>query len=167
MRKLFGRGIVAVGAMALVLTGIAVATPGSGVISAPILARGGFVDRVDMKVKTSHHGQDAVVNVKDAADTVVQQVQLDAGGQTGWHSHPGPAIVVVKSGSFTLYEGDDPTCTGHTFTAGQAFVDPGQGNVHLGRNESNVVTELFVTYFDVPPGGSPRLDAPDPGNCPF
>jgi hypothetical protein len=28
-----------------------------------------------------------------------------------------------------------------------------------------VDTELWVTYFDVPPGGAFRLDAADPGNC--
>jgi quercetin dioxygenase-like cupin family protein len=166
MRKLLSRGIAVCGAMVIALAGVAVATPGSGVIG-PILARGGFADPVDIKFKFSHEGGNTTVNLKDAAETVVQQVQLDVAGHTGWHSHPGPAVVVVKSGALTLYEGDDPACVGHTYTAGQVFVDPGRGNVHLGRNESNVVTELFVTYFDVPPGASPRLDAPDPGNCAF
>jgi hypothetical protein len=34
-----------------------------------------------------------------------------SGGSTGWHSHPGPAVVIVKSGSLTLYDaGASVTC---------------------------------------------------------
>jgi serine/threonine protein kinase len=55
-----------------------------------------------------------------------------------------------------------------TFRAGQAFVDSGQGHVHLGRNQTNQVTEVWVTYLDVPPvTGAVRIDAADPGTCQF
>jgi hypothetical protein len=47
-----------------------------------------------------------------------------------------------------------------------SFVDIGSGHVHLGRNLSATANvELYVTYLGVPPGTSPRIDAPDPGNC--
>jgi hypothetical protein len=39
-------------------------------------------------------GKLGAVEVHDAADTIVQQVTVQPGGFTGWHSHPGPAIVV-------------------------------------------------------------------------
>jgi hypothetical protein len=88
---------------------------------------------------------------------------------TGWHTHPGPVVVVVASGELTYYRADDPTCTGITYSAGSAFIDPGHGHVHIARNLSaSENLELYATYFEVPPGaGSQRIDAPDPGNCTF
>jgi hypothetical protein len=97
----------------------------------------------------------------------MQQIVIGPGGHTGWHSHPGPAIALVKNGELTLYSGDDPTCTGRTFGAGQGFVDSGQGHVHMARNQTSQNTEVWVTYLDVPPGESVRIDVPDPGNCFF
>ena len=142
---------------ALVASGIALATPGSGIVSAPVLARATFPDHFKIKLRDSSQG----------ADVVVQQVTIAPGGQTGWHTHPGPAIVLVKSGTFTLYDGDDPGCTGHAYGPGQGFVDPGYGHVHIGRNEGATNVELYVTFLDVPIGGAPRIDAASPGNCPF
>jgi hypothetical protein len=40
--------------------------------------------------------------------------------------------------------------------------------VHLAANRSTTENvELWATYFDVPPQGAFRLDAANPGNCPF
>ena len=147
------------------VAGVAVATPGAGVLSSPVLARGAFPQPVDLKFKIAGaHGRD-VINVKNAADTVVQQITLAAGGHTGWHTHHGPVVVVVKTGTVTLVDADRRSCTSHTYQAGQAFVDPGQGNVHVARNTGTTTAELWATYFDVPPGASPRIDAADPGTC--
>jgi hypothetical protein len=45
---------------------------------------------------------------------------------------------------------------------------PREGHVHMARNLSATENvEVWVTYFDVPPGRSPRVDAADPGNCGF
>ena len=147
--------------------GTALATPPSGVLSAPVMARGAFADATDIKVKITGHGQE-VIKVDNASDTLVQQIVIGPGGHFGWHSHPGPVVVLVKSGELTFYEADDPTCTGRTYVAGQVFVDSGQGHVHFARNLSTTANlELWATYFDVPPGMPQRIDAPNPGNCPF
>jgi hypothetical protein len=99
---------------------------------------------------------------------VVQHIVLAPGGQTGWHSHPGPAIAVIIAGELTLYSGDDPACSGRTYGAGETLVDSGQGHVHIARNLSSTSNaELWVTYFDVPPDMGARIDAPAPGNCLF
>jgi hypothetical protein len=46
-------------------------------------------------------------------------------------------------------------------------VDEGGGHVHIGRNEISQAVKLLVTYI-LPKGiTNPRIDAPDPGNCPF
>jgi quercetin dioxygenase-like cupin family protein len=158
--------VLTLAAVSVALTGTALATPPSGIVSAPVLARGSFMTPVDIKFKVLD-GHEDVINVTDARETVMQQIVIGPRGSTGWHSHPGPVVVLVKSGELTLYSGDGP-CTAHTFSAGQAFIDSGQGHVHIGANSSESQNvELWVTYFDVPPGGAFRLDAADPGNCAF
>ena len=108
------------------------------------------------------------LHVRDARETVMQQIVIAPGGHTGWHSHPGPAVALVKGGDLTLYSSEDLTCAGRTYTAGQAFVDSGQGHLHIARNLSQSQNaEVWITYFDVPVGGPFRLDAPDPGICGF
>ena len=122
------------------VAGSAVATPGSGIVNAPILARGTLDGHFKIKLHDSSR----------TGDVAVQQVTLAPGGSTGWHTHPGPAVVIVKSGSLTLYDGDDATCTGRRHSAGKVFVDSGYGHAHIGRNEGSTDTELYVTYLDVP-----------------
>jgi quercetin dioxygenase-like cupin family protein len=153
-----------VAAVSTALLGAAFATTPSGV-SGIVLARASFADPVDIKFKVEGQGQE-VIHVRNARETVVQQIVILPGGHTGWHSHPGPVVVLVKAGELTFYDSDDPTCTGRTYSAGQAFVDSGQGHVHIARNLSlSQNLELVATYFDVPPGGLFRIDAADPGNC--
>jgi quercetin dioxygenase-like cupin family protein len=78
------------------------------------VVRAGFADPTDLKFKvTTANGQE-VIHVTDAQETVMQQVVLAPVGYTGWHTHPGPVLVLVKSGALTLYSGDDPTCTGRS-----------------------------------------------------
>jgi quercetin dioxygenase-like cupin family protein len=145
---------------------VALATAGSGVVSAPVVARASFADPVDLKFKVQGQHEEVTL-VRNAQETVMQQIVIAPGGHTGWHSHPGPVVVLVKSGALTFYSSEDPTCTGRTYTAGQAFVDTGQGHVHIARNEGSQNLELWATYFDVPPGGPFRIDAANPGNCSF
>jgi hypothetical protein len=153
-------------AVPAVLAGVSLATPASGVIG-NILVRASFSDPVDLKFKVQEGQSQEVIHVTDAQETVMQQIVIAPGGSTGWHSHPGPAVALVKSGELTLYSSEDPTCTGRVFSAGQGFVDSGQGHVHVARNLSSNPTEVWVTYFDVPPGESVRIDAPASGNCGF
>ena len=150
--------------------GSVLATPPSGILSATVFARAtsGFADPTDLqfRINVSGPGRE-VIHVRNAEETVVQQIIIAPGGHTGWHSHPGPVVVVVKSGQISFYDGDDPTCTVRTLSAGEAFIDSGQGHVHIARNEGATNLELWATYFDVPPGGAFRIDAASPGNCPF
>ena len=143
------------------------ATPSFNIVSSTVMARASFLDPVDLKFKIDE-GNQHVIHVPDAQDTVIQQIIIGPGGSTGWHTHPGPAVALIKSGVLSLYSSEDPTCTPRNYSAGQAFVDSGQGHVHIARNLSSTENmEVWVTYFDVPPGTSPRLDAANPGNCGF
>ena len=159
--------LVVAAAVPTALAGVALATAPSGILSAPVVARAAFADPVDIKFKVQGEERQEVIHVRDAQETVMQQIVIAPGGSTGWHSHPGPAVALVKAGELTLYSSEDPTCTGRTYTSGQAFVDSGQDHVHIARNLSQSPAEVWVTYFDVPPGGPFRLDAPDPGICGF
>jgi quercetin dioxygenase-like cupin family protein len=160
--------LVIVVGVSVAVPGAVMATPGEGAVGM-VVARGSFVDAVDLQLRMKGaEGGTEVIQVRGARDTVMQQIVVASGGHTGWHSHPGPAIVVVRSGALTLYSQEDPTCTGRTYTAGQTFIDPGQNHVHLARNESLTDSvEVWVTYFDVPIGQGPRIDKPDPGVCSF
>jgi|GEM_PF-906432 len=133
-----------------------------------------------------HHGDDddfrhrhfrddplIIVNVENASDYYIVtntvaaiNAQGTVVGYSGWHTHPGPSVVLVKSGVATVYDGDDPTCTPKTYAAGSGFVDPGDGHVHMVRNEGTavLVTQAFQI---IPTGDARRIDAPSPGNCPF
>lgn len=97
----------------------------------------------------------------------MQKIELGPNGTTGWHTHPGPAVAVVQSGSITILSGHDGTCESVTYGAGDSFVDQGQGHVHFGLNPSGTAnTVVFVTYFDVDPASpGPRIDVADPGSC--
>jgi len=72
-----------------------------------------------------------------------------------------------KVWSNVFYDSEDPTCTVRTYSAGEAFIDSGQGHVHIARNEGSVNLELWATYFDVPAGGAFRINADSTGNCGF
>src|SRR5689334_23776771 len=49
---------------------------------------------------------DADLKVKITGPTDVEQdrIVFQAGADTGWHTHPGPAIVIVTQGALTEYE---------------------------------------------------------------
>jgi quercetin dioxygenase-like cupin family protein len=98
-------------------------------------------------------------------DIVTQDVVFAPGGYSGWHSHPGPAVVSVKSGTATFYQASDPSCASNNFPAGTGFVEsPNQ--IHIARNEGSGNLELLITY-TLPHGAAQRVDQPNPGNCPF
>ena len=157
--------VAVAGLVTAVLVYTAHATPSFNIVSATVLARASFLDPVDVKFKINT-GNEEVIQVSGAQDTVMQQIVIGPGGHTGWHSHPGPAVAIIKAGALALYSSEDPTCTPRIYLPGQAFVDSGQGHVHLARNLSATENvEVWVTYFDVPAGASPRLDAANPGNC--
>lgn len=139
--------------LALAILGVVVAAT-AALATAPFLftptqhARGTFKGHVKIKLRNS--------------DAAIVQVTQGVGGHSGWHSHPGPAIVIVKSGELTLVQAKH--CASRTYTAGQVAVEP-PGHVHIARNTGDTTLELWITFLNVPVGAPTRIDAPDPG-CP-
>lgn len=107
----------------------------------------------------------ATMSIKGASDLHVLQNRIAPGGSFGWHSHPGPSFVIVKSGTATVYLGADPKCRPHRYRAGSGFVDKGLA-VHIVRNEGVRDLVTVVVSF-VPAGAERRIDEADSGACPF
>jgi quercetin dioxygenase-like cupin family protein len=103
---------------------------------------------------------------KGASDVYVQSNVWQPGGSTGWHTHPGHSLITVTAGTVTVYEGDDRRCRPHVYTQGMGFVDEGGEHVHNIRNEG-VVEARTITVQLIPADAVRRIDAADPGNCPF
>jgi quercetin dioxygenase-like cupin family protein len=163
------RGVFVTLGLAAVITAVVVtafATPPSGIVSGAIMARAKFLEPVDVKFKIGADNTEVIL-APNTRDTVIQKIVLAPNGSTGWHSHHGPAVAMITAGQLTLFSSEDATCTPRTYSTGEAFVDPGQGHVHIAFNLSDVPVEIWVTYFDVPPGESVRIDAPSPGTCGF
>lgn len=100
------------------------------------------------------------------SDVYVQNNVWQPGGSTGWHTHPGHSLIIVTAGTLTAYEGNDPECKPTVYTAGMGFVDPGGDHVHNIRNEgSEVATSIAVQV--IPADAMRRIDAENPGTCPF
>ena len=139
-------------------------TLGSGTTST-LLGRATFSDPSDnvFKVKRITGDWHVEIKSKPALDLAVQSIVFQAGGQSGWHSHPGPVFIQVVSGTMTFYESDDPHCTPIVRTAGQGYLDVGE-HAHIARNETASPAQTLVTYF-APPGAALRIDKPNPGNC--
>jgi hypothetical protein len=132
-----------------------------------LLGRATFADPKDQNIHVKRITGDWHMELKSkpAFDIAVQSIVFEAGGQSGWHRHPGPVFIQVVSGTMTFYESDDPTCSPIVRTAGQGYLDLGE-RAHIARNESGSKAQNVVTYF-APPGAVLRIDAPAPGNCPF
>ena len=150
--------LVIVGTLAA-FGGTVLATPMRGVTST-LFAIGHFHE---IDSKTLSPSWQARINTKGESDVWMLQNTIAPGGSFGWHSHPGPSIVLVKSGALTLYRADDPTCTPEVVEAGSGFVDNGH-DTHLVRNEGTVEAVVYVTSI-VPRGAQRRIDEPQPSNC--
>ena len=100
-------------------------------------------------------------------DVVTVLFTVQPGGNSGWHTHPGPALFAVSSGTLTMYEADDKSCHPHVFPAGTGSIEADTAtHSHLLRNETSTVAQTIVTFL-VPVGAPIRTDRPDPGNCSF
>jgi quercetin dioxygenase-like cupin family protein len=144
-----------------VCAGTVLATPPSGVT--PTEFGTGRFGPIDTSGRIG--AWSAKMNVKGASDLHVLSNRIAPGGSFGWHSHPGPSFVIIKSGTATVYLGADPKCRPHRYRAGSGFVDKGLA-VHVVRNEGRRDLVTVVVSF-VPKGATRRIDEADPGHCPF
>jgi hypothetical protein len=142
------------------------ATPPQGISFTPVgrATLPGF----DVKRREKALDWEIRLEARQPIDVATQVVSFQPGGSSGWHTHPGPVFFTVRTGTLTVYEGDDPTCQPVIFREGTGAVEAGTGkHIHMVRNETANVAEAVVTYM-VPAGANPlRTDLPGPGNCAF
>jgi quercetin dioxygenase-like cupin family protein len=119
-----------------------------------VTARTPAPDRWKALVKT--HGQ---------SDVYVVDNKFPPGASSGWHSHPGPSLILVVSGTVTNYPGDDPSCTPRTYSKGDGFIDPGGEHAHMLRNESGADAQTIAVQL-LPKGAPRRTTAEAPSGCP-
>lgn len=140
----------------------------AGVVTAMTLATSAATPPVgltNLPLARGSNTSDGTIPLQAGSDVAIAQITVNPGGSSGWHSHPGGAIVVVQHGSLTVYKSVGSQCQSTTYTAGQAFVErPGEVNQVINTGTDPYV--LFVTFPRVPHGASARTDEPDPGTCP-
>jgi len=127
----------------------------------------GEIHRTDM-VRGIHAG-DGDVALRSGEETLTYSVTYAPGATSGWHRHPGSVIVLVKSGTMTSYGLSGELCVGEDIPAGGAYFEADAARArypHFVRNRSDVPFEAVVVAFNVPPGGSPLVDADAPAECP-
>jgi quercetin dioxygenase-like cupin family protein len=154
--KLLFVGMLAACAVGGVTLGVAWATPPAGV-TRTILA--GPVLLGDVELGSESDFNEVEIQMKGSTDVYVVRYVITPGGDTGWHSHPGPCLVSVKSGTATEYRADDPL-NPSTYAAGEGFAE-NPGHAHLVVNKGLTDLELIVIHI-VPIGAPLRIDEPAP-----
>jgi quercetin dioxygenase-like cupin family protein len=155
MRRTILLTAVAVTVLAVVV-GTALATQPKGVTPTPLTRAtlGNFeAENNGIEVESQH----------TSADFALAKVVIEPGGTTGWHHHPGVALVSVNSGAVTEY---DAKCHKSVYKAGEGFVET-NGEVHVVRNRGKTNAVLYVTFIaptKTPADGLVLLD-PKPKGC--
>ncbi len=149
--------LIGVGTLVAVV-GAALATPIVGLTS-PLLSIG--KQNADMEAHgraRTASGQRFHVEFESEgpAALTTQIAALGAGGQNGWHSHPGMVVVTVLSGSITWY---DENCVPTNYKAGDSWVEGDK--VHSFKITSTGSTQL-AAWFITAQGQPLRTDEAAP-----
>ena len=152
--KLLLAGVLVAGAFGGMAVGVAWATNGSGVGST-LVAGPVELDELDIQADSDTHE----IELKTRGDWECRVVHfhIAAGGDTGWHSHPGPVFVMIKSGTMTLEQSDGSTAV---YPPGTGFVEDVR-RVHIARNKGDVEL-VFDAFILIPVGAPVRIDEPKP-----
>lgn len=139
------------------------AIPGA---ATPVSPPGSFVGQ---RLAHGHLSQGSLA-VEPGLEIVVTRNAVKPGGTSGWHSHPGGAIVVIQTGQVTTYrKAGESGCAVNTYTAGQSFIEK-PGEPLNAKNNGSTETIIYATFPGVPlgPEGTTlqRTDEPNPGTCP-
>jgi quercetin dioxygenase-like cupin family protein len=105
----------------------------------------------------------AAITTHGQSDVYVVDNKIAPGGTTGWHSHPGPSLILVVAGTVTNYMGDE--CAPQDYPAGTGFVDAGGSDVHMLRNNGSATAETIAVQL-LPKDAARRLEAPAPACAP-
>jgi hypothetical protein len=102
----YARAVVVVALGASAFTSVpAVATPATG-FTAVQQIKGEYPP---LNVTADKTGKwDLKLHTKDSSDLWVVRNSIAGGGQSGWHTHPGPSLITVTIGEILAYEKRQP-----------------------------------------------------------
>ncbi len=150
-------GVFLTGLVPLVAVGSVAAAPPAGSPSSAAAGPHGItvtlLSRGTMAQPFEVEATGVELQARRVIDVATVRVDLQRGGTTGWHVHPGPAVATVAAGTVTLIGKD---CTRHTYTTGQSFTEQGPGDSNKAVNNSDANAEVVATFF-VPTGANPLL----------
>ena len=156
--KLMLAGVFAVCAVGGFAVGVAWTTPPTNGFTPTHIVGPAAFDSIDTKAETDDW--EAEIRVKGFSDVYMTHFKIAPGGHGGWHSHPGPSFIAVKSGTATVYDDCVDPNIPWDYPAGTGFVEDAEC-VHVVVNEGNVDLE-FVVLQIVPRGAPRRIDEADP-----
>jgi quercetin dioxygenase-like cupin family protein len=146
----------------------AIATPASGQTT-ETLAKGIYspinINASGDRATDKDDKWDVKLMTKDVSDIYNVRNTFAVGGESGWHTHPGPSLITVTAGEITVYEGDG-LCQPTVYRVGDGSLDLGSGHLHNIKNEGSVPAVTVVTQI-VPHDAPRRIDAAAPNNCNF
>jgi quercetin dioxygenase-like cupin family protein len=99
-----------------------------------------------------------ILHMKGATNVLQAELIFQPGATTGWHTHPGPVVVVIKSDALTEISSEGCRIV---HAAGTAFFEP-PNEVHNVVNEGAIVTDVYATFLS-PTGSQPLIPASNPG----
>ena len=145
-----------------VVVAVAVASPPFKFSATNLVAEGKMPNPV-------HVNSDRVkFQTKDPVDVRFQEVNIEPGGRSGWHHHPGIVIAAVKEGTVTFVRGAD--CSATTYGAGSpngsVFIEAGDAPGEARIMSTDQPVKLYATFVapDKDPGVFRIENAP--GICP-
>jgi quercetin dioxygenase-like cupin family protein len=147
--------VLAVAVCAVFLSSNAVmATPAVG-FTAKTLAKGTLARPVEIDALGIQF------STERSTDLFVQQVDIAAGGSSGWHEHPGLVMVAVATGAVIVHVGCK---AGQQYSAGQTFVEPPLTPMLVENASSTAPAQNFAAVV-VPAGSAPRIELPGAPAC--
>jgi len=145
LRKKWGAATIGVAVIGTLATAVALGSPGSG-NAITTLVTANFD-------QTVHLNSDRVkFQTKDATDVRIQKIVFAPGAFSGWHHHPGMAMVSVESGAVRLWDSD---CSSQTYGPGlpngAVFTESGDAPQQVTSAGGATVYAVFVAPSNDPP----------------
>jgi quercetin dioxygenase-like cupin family protein len=110
----------------------------------------GLVGMIAASVALATH-----VTGSQPAEVLITRTVDPDGLESGWHTHPGPVIVQVESGHFTMYQG---SCAPKIIGPGETYIEV--PNVPINAVSKSAIT--WTTTLIIPDSALPRTPADDP-----
>lgn len=98
------------------------------------------------------------------ADLFIEHARLTPNQATGFHTHPGPAFVVVQRGSVRLDEATADGCRRRSYGQGRGFVDGAGRRVHRVVAGASGA-DIYEVYLLPRRTGPHQTAASPPGAC--